>query len=113
MSEFSVTTTCKTCGSVPLDPEEIRLHIRDEPVSYFSATCPACNSVLGGTVGTQVAMGLASRGATISELPFSPEVLERPECGPLEPDSLIEFHYLLERDDWFELLQNSADAPGV
>lgn len=64
-------------------------------------------------MGTQVALGLAGRGATISELPFSPEILERPKCAPLDPDALIEFHYLLEKDNWFDQLQHSRAKPEV
>ncbi len=107
MPEFSVTTTCNTCGSVPVDPSEILLHLQDQPMSYFSCKCPTCGQLLGGTVGTQVALGLAGRGATISELPFSPELLERPSLGPIDPNELIEYHYLLESNDWFEQLQHS------
>ncbi|HLF69803.1 MAG TPA: hypothetical protein VI541_02475 [Actinomycetota bacterium] len=107
MADFSVTTTCSTCGSIPVEPTSIRLHLQDQPMSYFSCACPSCGQLLGGTVGTQVALGLAGRGATISELPFSPELLERPKCGPIDPDEMIEFHYLLERKDWFDILQRS------
>lgn len=113
MPEFSVTTTCRSCGSVPVDPSAIRLHLQDQPMSYFSCVCPSCGELLGGTVGTQVALGLASRGATVSEVPFSPEMLEHPNCGPLGPDALIEFHYLLERNDWFDVLQHSLKAGDV
>lgn len=107
MADFSVTTTCSTCGSIPVEPTSIRLHLQDQPMSYFSCVCPSCGQLLGGTVGTQVALGLAGRGASISELPFSPELLERPKCGPIDPDEMIEFHYLLERKDWFDILQRS------
>lgn len=110
MSEFSVTTTCNTCGSVPVDPSLIRLHLQDQPMSYFSCSCPSCGQLLGGTVGTQVALGLAGRGATISDLPFSPELLERPTVGPIDPDELIEFHYMLQGDAWFEELEHSLHA---
>ncbi len=113
MPEFSVTTTCRTCGSVPIDPEHIRLHLQDKPMSYFSCSCPSCGDLLGGTVGTQVALGLASRGATVSDVPFSPELLERPRCGPLDPDALIDFHALLERDDWFDLLQHASKTGDI
>lgn len=110
MAEFSVTTTCAGCGSVPIDPNSIRLHIQEQPMSYFSCRCPSCGEILGGTVGTQVALGLAGRGATISDLPFSPEILERPKCTPLDPDALIEFHYLLENENWFEMLQHQRTS---
>lgn len=111
MPEFSVTTTCSNCGSVPVDPSGINLHLQDQPMSYFSCACPTCGDLLGGTVGTQVALGLAGRGATISEIPFSPELLERPRLGPIDPNELIEFHYMLEKDDWFNELEK-AFHPG-
>jgi hypothetical protein len=107
MPEFSVTTTCRSCGSVPIEPERILLHLQEQPMSYFSCSCPLCGQILGGTVGTQVALGLAGRGANIAEFPFSPELLERPPVAPpLSADDAIEFHYLLETDGWFALLQH-------
>lgn len=82
-------------------------------MSYFSCACPSCGQLLGGTVGTQVALGLAGRGATISEVAFSPELLERPQVGPIDPDELIEFHYMLQGDDWFAELEHSLHAKEI
>ncbi|MEO7803628.1 MAG: hypothetical protein ABIS18_04115 [Actinomycetota bacterium] len=82
-------------------------------MSYFSCSCPTCGQMLGGTVGTQVALGLAGRGASISDSIFSPELLERPQCGPIDPNELIEFHYLLEQKDWFDVLEKTLQSGEV
>lgn len=104
MDRFSISTTCRQCGTVTVDPNSLRIHLNDDTVSYFSCSCPGCLDTLGGTVGTEVARSLVSRGVAISEIPFSVEILERPQGTPFSLDDVLDFHQLLEGDDWFEEL---------
>lgn len=113
MAHFTVTTNCKTCGSVSIEPGNLRLHLEEDPLSYFSTNCSICGRLLGGKVGTQVAMSLMSRGASIADGPFSPEILERPDASPIDPNEVEKFHSLLETDDWFDQLEQIINAGDV
>jgi len=109
MDRFSISTTCRQCGTVTVDPASLRIHLNDDRVSYFSCSCPLCLDTLGGTVGTEVARSLVARGVSLSEDPFSVEVLERPTGARFSLDDLLDLHELLESDDWFDELQASID----
>lgn len=113
MPHFTVTTNCKTCGSVSIEPADLRLHLQEDPLSYFSTNCSICGRLLGGRVGTHVAMSLMSRGASVGDGPFIPEILERPEATPIDPNDVPKFHELLETDHWFEQLEKSINAGDI
>ncbi len=110
MANFTVTAKCKTCGSVSIEPTDLRLHLEEDPLSYFSTNCSICGRLLGGRVGTNVALSLMSRGASVADGPFIPEILERPASATISFEDVLKFHKLLETDDWFQQLEQSINA---
>ncbi len=105
---ISVKTRCDSCGTVAVDPASLQIHLEDEPMSFYSCACPSCGRVLGGTVGTPDAFRLCGYGAAISPVGFSNELLEHPPGRKFTPDDLIDFHQLLESDDWFVRLKETV-----
>lgn len=118
-----IRATCPSCGEVELRPDEIELHVvGPDPDdvregSTYRFDCPACCDEIAKPADTRIARLLASGGVPVT-CTGDPEVeavvaaaLERimhPEGIVLGPrfttDDLLDFHELLQADDWFEQL---------
>jgi hypothetical protein len=118
-----IRATCPTCGEVDLLPEDIELCIvgnDDEDVrdgSTYRFDCPDCESVVTKPADARIARLLTSGGVAVTYQadPYIEEqvararlVLDHPEGIPVGPpltsDDLIDFHLLLQTDDWFSAL---------
>jgi hypothetical protein len=102
----TIRTTCSTCGEVDVRPSDIDLVVRrGKPMpSTYAFRCPLCRSRREYPASAHVIDMLLSAGV---QPPAT-----RPESLPpaawhapaFRPDDLLDFHLLLERPDWFELL---------
>ncbi len=123
-----IRATCPTCGEVDLHPRDVQLEIlRDRAGvvgdgSSYRFDCPTCTAEVTKPADERVARLLATGGVAISitrtdvdladlseflgDLPQHPEA---PPQGPaLTHDDLLDFHALLDRDDWYAELETSA-----
>lgn len=119
-----IRATCPSCGEVDLRPDDIRLEIvGDSPAtvsegSYYAFCCPDCAGTVTKPADDRIARLLRSGGVAVTYRSVSPHLdaeiaravglLDHPEgmpvVPPLTPDDLLDFHLLLERDDWFDEL---------
>ncbi len=79
----------------------------------YSFVCPVCEDVVEKPADRKIVSLLRSVGVEITEredeeaeevLPYE----ERPEGPPITIDDVIDFHFLMSSDDWFEQLTASA-----
>src|ERR1051325_2092212 len=107
--ETTIRATVATCGEVELTPDDIALRVcTHAPASYYQFACPLCHDEVQKPADDRVVQLLISGGvpATVWELPG--EVQESHEGPALTVDDLLDFHLLLEQDDWFESLLRVA-----
>ncbi len=122
----TIRATCPRCGEVDLTPEQILLTIvraEDTPVgpdSHYAFDCPTCSATIKKPADERIAHLLTTGGVEV--VVFGMEDLdeqlarltvlphpERPAHGPpLSYDDLLDFHFLLTGDDWFEALTVTA-----
>lgn len=109
-----IRASCPACGEVDLQPADVTLHlVRHEgddvgEGSCYRFACPDCLELVTKPADERIAQLLQTGGVEVEtagsghERPLHPEF---PPDGPaLTPDDLIDFHLLLEREDWFEQL---------
>lgn len=122
-----IRATCPTCGEVELRPDEIELHVvgpdpddvRDG--SSYRFDCPSCCDEIAKPADGRIARLLASGGVPVtctgdSELEAivaaGMQRISHPEGLVLGPaftaDDLLDFHELLQTDDWFDQLSQLA-----
>ncbi len=110
----TIKATCHTCGEVDLTPEDILLRIGAGSASNsYGFSCPTCTEFVEKPADERVVRLLLSGGVMpmLNDVPA--EALE-PRNGPaITHNDLLEFHQLLESDDWFGALtkkRNSENA---
>lgn len=121
-----IRATCPSCGEVDLQPADIRLEIvGDDAVtvsegSYYAFSCPDCAGTVTKPADDRIARLLRSGGVVVTYRSGSAKVeadiaraialLDHPEGVPVAPpltlDDLLDFHLLLQSDDWFAQLES-------
>lgn len=121
-----IRATCPSCGEVDLRPDDIRLEIvGDSPSdvcdgSYYAFSCPDCAGTVTKPADDRIARLLRSGGVVVTYRSAAPHLdaeiaravalLDHPEGMPIAPpltrDDLLDFHLLLQGDDWFDELRS-------
>jgi predicted RNA-binding Zn-ribbon protein involved in translation (DUF1610 family) len=109
----SIRTNCPRCGEVEMRADVILLTV--EPRSgegSYSFVCPSCEDLVEKPADRKIVGLLKSVGVDVAER--SGRVQEapveiRPDGPPFTVDDVIDFHFLLGRDEWLEALMASAE----
>lgn len=111
MNEMTtIRATCPRCGEVEMDAQAILLSIREsDGEGAYSFTCPSCYDTVEKPADRKVVMLLLSAGVDVTQIAedaVAATLSEEPplDLPPLTADDLIDFHFLLEKDDWFTKL---------
>jgi predicted RNA-binding Zn-ribbon protein involved in translation (DUF1610 family) len=110
----TIRTTCPRCGEVDMGPEAILLSVlQGGREGTYRFTCPTCMDSVEKRADRKIVALLVSAGVdvmsgeTVEERmdPLWDEDAERPPSrrgtGPLlTPDDVIDFHFMLEDDDY-------------
>lgn len=105
---INIRALCDQCGQVTLGLPQIELIIREDDVkSFYSFRCPRCGVLCGGPADNRLVHFLIASGVKPKIGSLSTEIFERKSGPPLTYDDLIDFHLLLDSDDWFDRLRNS------
>jgi hypothetical protein len=105
----TIRATCPQCGEVEMDARSILLSVEQESgEGTYTFDCPSCELPVEKPADRKIVLLLMSAGVEVMEAQevASPEV--RPAGPPLTSDDLIDFHFLLQQNDWFDQLV--ADA---
>jgi transcription elongation factor Elf1 len=110
MDMINVEASCPSCGSVQVPSGDVVVRVSvDQSSSTYTFRCPACGLRTAVPADDRVVDVLTAAGAYFDVWYLPDELREaRPGGGPLTNDDLLEFHFLLERPDWFERLTEIA-----
>ncbi len=105
----TIKATCPTCGEVGLTPQDIELRVDqdDTSASFYAFDCPSCLGNVRKPADERVVRLLISGGVEVQ--PLSPaqarrRLRERFDGPRLTHDDLLDFHVLLQREDWLDAL---------
>lgn len=114
-----IRATCPVCGEVDLLPTQIELHVvrpSNDPEgvadgSLYAFDCPLCERHVTKPADDRIVQLLATGGVAVAFERAAPAATRHPESppggAPLTHDDLLDFHLLLARNDWFEVLAGS------
>jgi len=105
----TIRATCADCGDVELTTADVRVRVclEDNSGSYHFR-CPRCQMAVVKQAEPRIVDLLVASGVELSTWSLPAELFE-PHTGPrIDHDDLLDFHELLERDDWFADLAGTA-----
>lgn len=111
-----IRATCPTCGEVDLQPDDIELHVVrpvDDPEgvaagSSYTFFCAGCEDDVVKPADARIARLLTTGGVPIRVEYETVGHPENPPAGsPLTYDDLLDFHLLLQTEDWLPALTST------
>ena len=99
----TIRATCVDCGDVELTTADVRVRvcIEDNAGSYHFR-CPHCAMAVVKPAEPRIVDLLVASGVELSTWRLPAELFEPRFGDRINHDDLLDFHELLERDDWFD-----------
>lgn len=99
----TIKATCPECGEVSLKPEDLELRVfaESDERDYYAFDCPECGDRVSKSADARIVRLLRTGGVE----PVGPATHpERPrlDLPPITRDELLDFHELLQREDWID-----------
>lgn len=99
----TIKATCPACGEVSLTPDDLELWIfpDEADADFYAFDCPDCEQRVEKPADARIVGLLRTGGVEPRQAAAHPEA---PPDGlpPITHDELLDFHQLLQRDDWFD-----------
>lgn len=101
----TIRASCPTCGDVELTSGEVTVLVcSSNNSSSYAFECPNCEVAVTKPAEPRVVDLLVSTGVRLSVWQLPAEMEERHDGPPINYDDLLELHFELRRDDWFDRL---------
>ena len=100
----TIKATCPTCGEVSLTPDDIDLRVDSHNVeeSTYGFECPGCDEPVRKPADERIVRLLVSGGVEVRDIDRRVKLSERFDGPRLNHDDLLDFHTMLQADDWFD-----------
>jgi len=99
----TIRATCSDCGDVEMTSRDVWVRVCDDDQSAtYAFRCPSCQLVVVKPAEAKVVDLLVASGVAFSTWRLPAELREEHRGAPISHDDLLDFHRLLESDDWFE-----------
>ncbi len=108
-----IRATCPTCGDVELTPRDLKVMVcSTNGEATYGFRCPGCKFLVSKKTDKQVVEVLVSSGVSMSFWRLPAELNESHDGEPINYDDLIDFHYLINSDDWIIRLRDELNEVG-
>lgn len=114
MDMATIKATCPGCGDVKLRSRDLTVRICAETdAGTYTFACPRCREHVARDATPRILSLLVSAGVR-TEVWHQPAELAEPRSGPpISADDVLDFHALLQRDDWFDRFAESVGDTGA
>jgi hypothetical protein len=104
----TIRATCHHCGDVEMTTADVWVRIcADDNAGTYSFRCPLCEVVVIKPAEPHIVDLLVASGVAWSTWTRPAEFFEAKGGPAFTHDDLLDFHDLLEREDWFERLRST------
>lgn len=99
----TIRATCSDCGDVELRSADVSVRVcsHDDSGTYHFR-CPSCRMIMVKTAEPRVIELLVATGVTLSMWSLPAELDEARRGPSITHDDLLDFHALLDQDDWLD-----------
>jgi hypothetical protein len=99
----TIRASCPTCGDVELTSGDVTVLVCSTTnVSSYAFQCPTCEIAVTKPAEPRVVDLLVSTGVKLSVWQLPAEMEEVHTGPPIGYDDLLEFHFELRSEDWFD-----------
>lgn len=104
-----IRASCPDCGDVELTSRDVTVRVNSTTnEGTYAFQCPECQLAVSKAAEPRIVDLLVSSGVELYVWSMPAELLEV-HVGPvINYDDLLEFHYDLQQDGWFERVTGSA-----
>jgi hypothetical protein len=105
----TIRANCPSCGDVQLTRDDITVRVcADDERGSYCFLCPRCARAVAKDATRRIVDLLVANGVRMQVWHLPGELVETRSGAPLCPDDLLDFHLLLQTDDWFVRLVDDA-----
>jgi hypothetical protein len=99
----TIRANCPSCGDVQLTSDDLTVRVcADDERGSYCFRCPDCRRAVAKEASRRIVDLLVSSGVRMQVWRLPAELGELRTGAPLAPDDLLDFHLLLQTDDWFD-----------
>ena len=110
----TIKATCPICWEVDLTAEDILLRIgAAQGSNTYGFTCPRCAEFIEKPADERVVRLLLSGGVMPTLVHVPAEALEPKVGPPINHDDILEFHELLQGDEWIRDLTGRTSSDDI
>lgn len=105
-----IRATCSDCGDVELRSRDLRVRtcVENSQATYLFR-CPVCRMIEVRPAEQHVVDVLVAAGVREERWHVPAELAERPNGATINHDDVLDFHDLLNTNDWFETLATMTE----
>ena len=106
----TIRASCETCGDVELSSDDVTVRVcrEDSAGGTYTFTCPNCGDLVVKGAESHVIELLVTSGVRLVTWSI-PEELREPRSGkPIDHDDILDFHALMQREDWMDMLHRPS-----
>lgn len=108
-----IRASCFDCGDVILTPDEFLVRLcADDNTAQYTFTCSLCGKEVAKEASPRIVEELVIAGVDLEVWRLPAELAEHPakDAPRISEDDLLEFHNLLQQEDWFDRVVELCEA---
>ena len=107
----TIRASCSDCGDVELTSADVTVRVCSaNSAGSYSFACPTCQRIVVKSAEPRIVELLVTSGVRLVTWHLPEELTEVHEGDPIDHDDLLDFHALLNGDDWFEALTTESQT---
>lgn len=102
----TIRASCADCGDVELTTQDVEVRVcTEDNRGTYSFRCPSCDVLIVKAADPRIVELLVATGVRLATWSLPAELFEPRSTGaPITHDDLLDFHALMQRDDWIDSL---------
>ncbi|MCZ7525959.1 MAG: hypothetical protein M5U14_05970 [Acidimicrobiia bacterium] len=98
----TIRASCPTCGDVQIQASDLVVRVcADDDRGSYCFRCPSCDRAVAKEASRRIVDLLVASGVRMQVWRLPAELTEERSGPPIQPDDVLDFHLLLQEDDWF------------
>lgn len=98
-----IKASCHDCGDVELTVDDVQVRVCSEgEQGSYVFQCPSCQMSVVKAAEPRIVDLLVASGVELTVWRLPSELFEAHDGAPITHDDLIDFHRLLQGDEWFD-----------